>query len=92
MPTLTAPEVEEYLLALVSRETGRTVRQLRDEEILCPSDPPWDSEMFVHFQGEIEIHFGVDFDPVEVERHSRSLGSLARFIVQLQDQAGQATA
>jgi len=84
MPTPTAREVEDYLLGLVARETGKTIKQLRDEELLFPADPPWDSEMLCHFQGEIEEHFKIDFeDAVETERRSRTLASLASYIVEL---------
>jgi hypothetical protein len=93
MPTLTARDVEDYLLGLVARETGKTITQLRDEELLFPDDPPWDSEMLCHFQGEIEADFKIEFeDAIETERRSRTLASLASYIVDLLAAASAQTA
>jgi acyl carrier protein len=76
-------DVEDFLLSLVARAEGRSVVDLREEEDRFPDDPPWDSEQFVRYMFEIEEHFGVDFDPIEVERHSRTLRKLAVHILDL---------
>lgn len=72
--------IEDYLLSLVSRTEGKTIEELRREEEAFPGDPPWDSEQFTRYLGEIEDHFGLEFDPIEVERHSRTLRKLALHI------------
>lgn len=86
MSTMPAPpivDIEDYLLSLVARAEGRTLQELRDEEALFPDDPPWNSEQFVRYMLEIEDHFGLEFDPIEVERQSRSLRKLAMHILDL---------
>jgi DNA-binding transcriptional MerR regulator len=76
----TIRQIEDFLLGLVSRDTGMTLEELREEAERCPYDPPWSSEEFVHYQFEIEEHFNVDFDPIEVEKVQRDLTQLAQFI------------
>lgn len=83
LPLTSVKDIEDYLLSLVARAEGRTVKELRDEEELFPNDPPWNSEQFVRYMLEIEDHFALDFDPIEVERHSRTLRKLAAHIVDL---------
>lgn len=81
MATLpTVLEIEDFLLGLVSRDTGRSIEELRDEGERYPHDPPWNSELFVHYQFEIEQQFKVDLDPIEVEQVQRDLTRLAEFI------------
>ncbi len=76
-------EIEDFLLGLVARDRNITIAQVREEGVRCPYDPPWSSEDFVHYQFEIEQHFGIDIDPVEVEKVQRNVGQLAAFIRQL---------
>lgn len=72
--------IEDYLLSLVARDQGKTIDELRREEEAFPGDPPWDSEQFTKYMLGIEDHFGLEFDPIEVERHSRTLRQLALHI------------
>lgn len=73
-------EIEDFLLSLVSRDTGASLDELREEALRCPHDPPWSSEDFVHYQFEIEKYFNIDLDPIEVEKVQRDVTQLAQFI------------
>ena len=84
MPTIsTITEIEDYLLGLVARDRNITLQAVREEGLRCPHDPPWSSEEFVHYQFEIEEHFGLDMDPVEVEEVQRDVARLSAFIQNL---------
>jgi hypothetical protein len=93
MPTLpTILEIEEYLLGLVARDRGVSIAVLREEELAKPYDPPWSSEEFVHYQFEIETTYGIDFDPVAVEKVQRNVTLLTRHIQNLITAAQSETA
>lgn len=83
IPTPSIAEIEEFLLGLVARDRGMTVEQVRAENEQYPHDPPWSSEVFVHYQEEIESFYRIDFDAEEVEKVQRDVGKLARHIQDL---------
>ncbi|HVN70143.1 MAG TPA: hypothetical protein VMU38_10910 [Candidatus Binatia bacterium] len=84
MPTIPPiTEIEDYLLGLVARDRNITLEAVREEGLRSPHDPPWSSEEFVHYQFEIEEHFGLDLDPVEVEEVQRDVARLSVFIQDL---------
>ena len=84
MPTApTITQIEDYLLGLVAHDRNITLEAIREEGLQFPHDPPWSSEEFVHYQFEIEEHFGLDLDPVEVERVQRDVAKLSAFIQDL---------
>ncbi len=76
-------QIEDFLLGLVARDRSMTIEQVRAEGVRCPYDPPWSSEDFVHYQFEIEEHFGIDIDPVQVEKVQRNVAQLAQFLREL---------
>jgi len=73
--------IEDYLLGLVAREEHKTLKQVRDEEELFPDDPPWNSECLVGLILEIEEYYGLDFDPLDAERNSRTLKKMSAYIL-----------
>jgi acyl carrier protein len=84
MPTTPSiQEIEDFLLGLVARDRGISIEDVRAEGVRCPYDAPWSSEDFVHYQMDIEEHFGIDIDPIEVEKVQRSVTLLAEFIRKL---------